>query len=115
MGLLVSVLRDAGGGDCTGGGLSSRYTQFVIVNVEGPIDSDARSPPVILEAHAQGKYVRIVPAVYMPPGKWMRDPRWWMMGGNFAYTSDSRFSEACERLLGHSFYGAVAVHDRWEG
>jgi len=32
---------------------------------------------------------------------------WSMMGGNFVYTSDSRFS----RLYGHA---PVAVHDRFE-
>jgi hypothetical protein len=37
-----------------------------------------------------------------------------MDGGNFAATSDSRFNEACRKLLGHDFYGAVAIHDRVE-
>jgi len=35
-------------------------------------------------------------------------------GGNFAASSDSRFSQACRELLGHHFYGAVAIHDRVE-
>ena len=39
---------------------------------------------------------------------------WTMFGGNYATTSDSRFSELCEELLGTNFYGAVAVHDRVE-
>ena len=37
-----------------------------------------------------------------------------MDGGNFAASSDSRFSQACRELLGHHFYGAVAIHDRVE-
>jgi hypothetical protein len=37
-----------------------------------------------------------------------------MFGGNYAAASDSRFSELCEKLLGTSFYGAVAIHDRVE-
>jgi hypothetical protein len=37
-----------------------------------------------------------------------------MAGGNFGSTSDGRFSEACRKLLGHDFYGAVPIHDRFE-
>jgi hypothetical protein len=37
-----------------------------------------------------------------------------MMGGNYAATSDSRFSDKIEEMLGHGFYGAVPIHDRVE-
>ena len=37
-----------------------------------------------------------------------------MMGGNYAATSDSRFSDAIAARLGHNFYGAVPIHDRVE-
>lgn len=37
-----------------------------------------------------------------------------MAGGAFVATSDSRFSEAVSRMLGHSFYGAVSLHDHYE-
>lgn len=37
-----------------------------------------------------------------------------MAGGAFVHTSDSRFSRAVEDVVGHRFYGAVALHDRWE-
>jgi hypothetical protein len=40
--------------------------------------------------------------------------KWTMMGGNYAATSDSRFSQLCDRLIGGHFYGAVAVFDRVE-
>jgi hypothetical protein len=40
---------------------------------------------------------------------------WTMMGGNFAHTSDSRFGEAIEKIVGYRMYGAVAIHDRIEG
>lgn len=36
-----------------------------------------------------------------------------MFGGNYA-AGDSRFNEAVEKLLGHRFYGAVPIHDRYE-
>lgn len=38
-----------------------------------------------------------------------------MYGGRFVSTSDSRFSDVIENLLGHRFYGAVPLHDRVEG
>lgn len=37
-----------------------------------------------------------------------------MMGGSYAGTCDSRFSEMCGKLSGHPWHGAVAVHDRYE-
>ena len=43
-----------------------------------------------------------------------RDGKWTMFGGNFAYTSDSRFSEAVSAIVGYRFYGAVPIHDRIE-
>jgi len=36
-----------------------------------------------------------------------------MAGGNYA-VGDSKFDEAVEKLLGTKFYGAVAIHDRFE-
>ena len=36
-----------------------------------------------------------------------------MFGGNFGETSDSGFQKVSE-MLGHKFYGAVAIHDRVE-
>ena len=62
--------------------------------------------------------LRVVPAYQANDGPdalaWKPVPLWWMNGGNIASTSDSRFSQACERLLGHRFYGAVHIHDRTE-
>jgi len=37
-----------------------------------------------------------------------------MFGGNYAATSDSRFSQLCDQLIDGHFYGAVAVFDRVE-
>ena len=35
-------------------------------------------------------------------------------GGSYVGCSDSRFSEEVEKVLGARFYGAVALHDRFE-
>lgn len=37
-----------------------------------------------------------------------------MMGGNYGATSDSRFGRKIEEILGHKFYGALPIHDRFE-
>lgn len=105
MGLLVNVLRHASGWDCTNNGISSRVDTLCITNIEGPFEPRTGIPGVILESHVPG-CLRIVPA---DAGN-----AWVMFGGNYAACSDSRFREACEGLLGHSFYGAVAIHDRIE-
>jgi hypothetical protein len=115
MGLYVSVYRDARDDyDCTLGGISSQATQLCLINVSGPSQNSIDAPAAILESHVKG-CLRIVPAELDEHGNWVPKKGWYMMGGNYAATSDSRFSEACEALLGHRFYGAVAVHDRNEG
>jgi hypothetical protein len=42
------------------------------------------------------------------------ETRWTMFGGNFVYTTDSRFNEAIERITGKYFHGAIKLHDRVE-
>ena len=58
--------------------------------------------------------VKIVPAVLDDKNRYSPDPRWTMMGGNYAATSDSRFHEAVRRITGGGSYGAVPIHDRIE-
>lgn len=104
MGLRIYVYR-APDGDCTNRGISSRAKCLTLVNVDGPSEPDETAPAAKLEQHVPG-CLRIVPAD--------TGGRWYMAGGNFGATPDSRFSAACERLLGHQFYGAVSIHDRTE-
>lgn len=123
MGLIISVYRNAEFGDCTNNGVSSRTSSLTVVNVDGPFTPTADRPAVLLERHQPG-CLRIVPAVEAPPvapgliaiagHRYTAAPGWHSMGGNYAGTSDSRFTVACEKLLGNKFYGAVAVHDRKE-
>lgn len=109
MGLSLAVAR---GANCTNGGISSRFDTLLAVNVPGPFEPSDDCPAVLLETHYAG-CLRIVPAIYRD-GRWIADPRWAMFGGNYAATSDSRFGDACRKLLGHEFYGAVCIHDRYE-
>lgn len=111
MGLTVYVYR-SDLGDCTNGGISSRAGSLCLINVEGPSEPSDLAPAALLMPHSPtGKpYARIVPAG--PDGE--PAPGWWMMGGNYAASSDSRFREAVDATLGHAFYGAIPIHDRQE-
>ncbi len=105
MGMPVYVLRSPRLGDCSNGGASARFDQLTLTNVEGPFDPRPEAPAAVLEQHVPG-CLRIRPLEC--------GDSWVMAGGNFAETSDSRFNQKCEELLGHRFYGAVAIHDRVE-
>ena len=107
MGLLVDVYRRAGGGDCTNGGISSRYDSLCVVNVDGPFEPSERACAVMLCKGAYGSK-NIKPAKLVD-GVWVVDTdKAYMAGGNFADACDSRFSAAV------GFYGAVSIHDRTE-
>jgi hypothetical protein len=103
MGLRAYIYKH-GDYDCTNGGISTKYDEVCIVNVEGPFEPDEKRPAVML-CKGPVESLNIVPVALVELGKWT------MMGGNYVATSDSRFSEACAKLLGHRFYGAVPLHD----
>ena len=108
MGILVYVYRSARGWDCTNGGESAKFTEFTVTNAQGPFQPSASAPAAILEEGPMGS-VRLVPQSVKDTGKH------YMFGGNYAASSDSRFSEAVQKILNHRFYGAIAIHDRVEG
>lgn len=110
MGLTAEVYRWTLG-DCSNGGISSRVDKVTIVNADGPFEPSEDAPAVelVAEKHFEWATIRAVP-VDAPEDR-RNGP---MMGGAYVATSDSRFREAIERLIGHGFYGAVALHDRWE-
>lgn len=107
MGLIVNVYRSASPADYTRGGISSTHGMLCLVNVPGPFEPTAEAPAAWLESHLSG-IARIVPKYEAC------DHRHHMAGGNYAATSDSRFSTAVEQITGQCFYGAVAIHDRVE-
>jgi len=113
MGLILEVFR-CSYGDCSAGGISSKYKEVTAINCEGPFDPAPDRPPVILESHV-ANCVRAVPVD--TDGRPLRRPEHTgpMFGGCYVASSDSRFGEKVRALLGHKFYGAVALHDRYEG
>jgi len=101
-GLLVSIYRD-GFGDCTNGGVSARVKQAVITGdlVDCDVfESTALQPEMVIVERNIGRntYLHAVPKDLLESGKWT------MFGGNFLYSSDSRFPSD----------QPIAIHDRVE-
>ena len=108
MGLLVDVYKN-GKYDCTNGGVSARNIKgLCLTNVDGPFDPSDDYPAAKLVKTFTGfsTIVKVIPEE--------AEGKQTMFGGNYAGTSDSRFSEAVEKIVGGRFYGAVPVHDRVE-
>ncbi|MDD3337105.1 MAG: hypothetical protein PHI98_16605 [Eubacteriales bacterium] len=104
--LSVLVYRSAAIGDCTNGGISSRFKELLVECEEGYINVDPANPPENLVRLA---YRRIGGRdVYHLEPTAKATGVGWMMGGNYAATSDSRFGEMT------GIYGAIAIHDRTE-
>jgi hypothetical protein len=112
-GLIVSVLRD-GQVDCSRGGLTAEHQELTVVNVDGPFGpADDRPAVMLIQGPGEKSNPVLVPAVKNEAGDWQPAPGWWMFGGNYAVTGDSRFSEALGRL-GATRGMAPKVHDRIE-
>lgn len=115
MGLILFVYRSQALGDCTNDGLSSRHGKLcvtkIITNnkgvlpVDGPFEPDGDMPEVYLREHVKGS------ACLVPPD--YENGKWFMAGGNYAGTSDSRFCDATELLTGKRLQ-IISIHDRVE-
>lgn len=107
--LSIDVYRDSDRWcDCTNGGISSKFTRLLVLcddgNITIPDDKELPENLVrVVKRTFAGQDVYHVEPVAEPNGAG------WMMGGNYAASSDSRFS----RMIG-GMYGAVAIHDRQE-
>tara|TARA_Y100000004_G_scaffold185354_1_gene235446 strand:+ start:398 stop:727 length:330 start_codon:yes stop_codon:yes gene_type:complete len=109
MGLHINIYKCNRYGDCTNGGVSSWDIKgLCITNVDGPFNPCDKYPSaeLVTQKNFHRKTIKIVPTHV--------GDRHSMFGGNYGATSDSRFSDTVERMLGHSFYGAVPIHDRVE-
>ena len=105
--LPITVFRPARGWDCTNNGVSSRFSELLCLCDEGFLPIDEENPPEnlvkIVKRNLFGSEIYHIEPVNAPQGFG------WMAGGNYAATSDSRFS----RMIG-GLYGALSVHDRQE-
>lgn len=109
-GLLVWVYRNGDFGDCSMNGISSRHDKLILIGegVEGFIEVDLDNPQeevvhLVKRQMHDGEYLHVEPL----DGQYSKaeNRKWYMSGGNFVYTSDSRFP--CNYPL--------SVHDRHEG
>lgn len=106
MGLNVYIFK-SDLGDASNWGVTSRTIKgLCITNVQGPSEPSEAYPAAKLVKRSVGNVV--IRPDEIPEGKWT------MFGGCFAYTSDSRFSEAVQKLSGYPFGFPVAIHDRVE-
>jgi hypothetical protein len=96
-------------GDATNGGVSGGG-QPKLALYRADVDPDSVAiitPAVIISTNAYSDPI-IVPLLHKPAGA--IGP---MFGGNYAI-GDGRLGEEIKRVTGKRFYGAVAIHDRWE-
>ena len=118
--LPVYVYRDALG-DCTNNGVSKFFDRLLVECPTGHCSFDAEREIPLNFCRVNVRNFRgevlfdIRPATVTESGAVVdRGNRWYMMGGNFAHTCDSRFRELLETRGNSAFYGAVAIHDRTE-
>ena len=101
--LSVNVLRSDY--DATNGGISSDISlNLVVPCVDGNITDEDLDDDYYTLLLPQAATLEGYPIRFKQDG----DDRWLMFGGNFVYSSDSRFAET----YGNS---PLAIHDRYEG
>jgi len=101
-GLICSIFKDGRIGECSNGGISSKYNEvLVIVEGEniGPFEQDDKRPTVkvVKRGLFGGEYVSTQPIKGFG----------YMMGGCFVYSCDLRFRELVNEY-------PVPLHDRQE-
>ena len=73
-------------GDCTASGISEKHDKLIIVGegIDEVFEVDENTPAVeLVKAEQGGKCLHVKP---------LDETRWTMFGGNFIYSSDSRFA-----------------------
>lgn len=106
--MLVSVLRQPErGGDCTNGGITTRYYKFVVTGPEMPEIFAPSSDAPELRIDMYQDYARL--KVVHDPDKNTDGLVGGMAGGNFVTTSDSRW-----RTSYNPNGYPLPVHDRYE-
>lgn len=118
MGIIAQIVKPVGRDWSNGESISSRFRQVVIENISGPHEPGEDRPAVVLVEGNQPGTVMVVSienATELVNGEAVPfDFRGPMFGGCYIETSDTRFTEAVEAITKHPFYGAVALHDRFE-
>ena len=92
-------------GDCSNGGISSRYNEVLLLCEEGFIDVDRDNPPDNLCKVVTRDLGFTVHTHIEPVAK--AKGVGWMAGGTLVYSCDSRFHRMCGDY-------ALSLHDRTE-
>ena len=104
-GLIVGVLTDKEIGDCTNGGISSKVNHAVLTGDGIPEIFEPREDMPEFKLVKRNIYGRIY--IHCEPIKPVNPHNiGYMAGGNFAYSSDSRFHNICDY--------PISIHDRQE-
>lgn len=108
--LCLSIYKNPLYDECSNGGWSGGHDELYVKCDKGPYSVDDDDPGLFeLECGYRGS-LHLVPC--NPPKCKAVGP---MMGGSYAASCDSRWSRMCMKANGgEPFYGAVAVHDRYE-
>jgi hypothetical protein len=125
-GLILSVYRNAELGDCTNGGITATANAVTVTGIRR--GSRTRKPAAVeplprsmrvFTPSERAPEVTLVIRDNGSGGTWLSlepagadESRWWMAGGNYAGSSDSRWSELCGAGAGGGH--PVSVHDRSE-
>jgi len=108
-GLLLHIFTNPTMRKCANGGITETHDRAIVVGDGIPEIFPANNMPVlVLKKNPFGGCAHLEPLVND------RESRWFMFGGAFGHTSDSRFRQAVESITGANYYGAVPIHDREE-
>tara|TARA_R110000824_G_scaffold167884_1_gene344954 strand:- start:50 stop:430 length:381 start_codon:yes stop_codon:yes gene_type:complete len=117
MGLHANIYRSHYS-DASNGGISSEHEQVTVVNCDGPFEPCDKYPPVMLVKGHHEFSIKIVPVDQKHlenTGEFIPTKSWYMFGGTFVSTSDSRFSDKVSEIIGQRVYSqCVPFHDRTE-
>ena len=87
MGMYVDVYKNMGP-DCSMNGITCKNNALCLINVRGPWEPSDKIPGAFL---AKGNLPNTAKVI---PSNINKNKTWSMFGGNFVYSSDSRFNES---------------------
>ena len=106
MGLNINVYVAKNFADCSSNGVSNQNDVLCVSNIDGPFDPSGNNEVLLVRGPGHNQ------AILVPKEEYEKGEHT-MFGGNYGGSSDSRFAEAVEKLVG-SRLGVVAIHDRIE-
>lgn len=108
-GLHIDIYTNPAYRKCANGGLTETHDQALVVGEGIPEIFPADGLPVLVL-----KPNRIPGGAHLEPLVDDPENHWFMAGGSFGHTSDSRLGDAIKAMTGVRFYGALPIHDREE-